>query len=380
MPAVILLLILLVISSCATIPADPPLPDRSSPKPVSRGITGEVSPSPDGRFLLYQKGNRLLLSGETGGTKVVLDSLPPGSVIYTSWSPDGNRFLVTLSKEGKGSVELRTVADELIARWERGEILGRGGWISPDEFLVPALKMTTYRFGVDLRQIMLRFRADRTPPAEVVLHSATIRPSIFKRYGDSIMRGFVISPHPLGDTILFTRFHDPPEFTPYRKIMLLHLESGEQTEAGSTPLDAPPPIFTGTDDVILAADSSSTFSIDPWRRTKSLLVQKTGEMACARDSSACLVAGDLILGKERLTSFPAESRGSFSDDGALLVVTYRGDAYSLSFPRGTIIHPPDGAARRDRLRYLRNLRAKRLISPEEFSAMTSALPPEGSGR
>lgn len=371
----LLILILLFIPACTTIPATPPLPETSTPQPVARGVTGDALLSPDGRSLLYQSGTRLLLARESGEPEVVLDSLPPDSILHLSWAPDGRRFVVTMNQGGKGVVELRTVGDGTVARWERSEILGRGGWISPEEFLVPALKMTTYRFGVDIRQIMLRYRSDSSPPAEVVLHSATIRPTVFSRYREALERGFVITPHPLGDTILFTRFHDPPEFTPYRKIILMHLESGEQTEVGSTPLDSPAPIFTGTDDVILSSDSGSTLSVDPWTMTKSTILPKRGDMTCARHGTACLIAGELMIGREHLTSFPGEARGNFSDDGTRLVVTYRGDAFSLRLPPATAPAGSGPDARRDRLIQLRTLRAKRLISPQEFSSMIPTASP-----
>lgn len=360
------LLPLILLCSCATLPASPPLPEAMAPTPVARGITGDAALSPDGRYLLYRSGSGVLVTDLVDRTTRTIDTPPLDSSINLAWNDDSRHLLVTRTTAGTGVIELREIDGETRGRWEWKGILGKGVFSSTSEIMIPAARLTTYRFGTEVRQVILRVTPGEGTLTEEPLHSATLRPSTYARFQEAIHRGFTITLHPDGDEILYTRVQDPPEFTPYRKVILRHLSSGEELEVGTIPLDAPPPLFSGIDDEILTTDGRTILRTDPWEGKSTPLPEQGGVMAVAPSGARRLIAGSLLLDDATiLTTLPPDSQGLFSRDGTVLVVIHDGTAYRILLPP-----PRNRSVRTDddirKILNLRTLRAKRLISPRDF--------------
>lgn len=360
------LLFLLFLCSCATLPASPPLPASMTPLPVARGITSTAALSPDARHLLFRSGEEIRVAELDGQTVRTIDTIPSGSTLHAAWSGDGRHLVLTRTSGTKGMIQLwESESGRRLKEWEWNGVLGEGLFLSPSEIIVPAIRLTTYRFGTEVRQVILRMTPESPSPTEEPLHTATLRPSTYARFSSEIQKGFSIKLHPLGDEILYTRFQDPPEFSPYRKVVLRHLSSGQELEAGNIPLDAPPPIFSGVDDEIVTTDGRSIVTIDPWEGKSSLLHPTGGAIAFAPSGNPRIVGGTIIVGGIELTTLPRESTGLFSSDGSVLVVLHGGTAYRIPLPVPANPQTTDGDEAM-KLRQLRTLRAKRLITPLDF--------------
>jgi hypothetical protein len=357
-----LLLLCLCCAGCAGLPTARPLPATVATEPVTTTTAPLFAVAPTGQRLAVIRDGLRLVAPKGANDTLLTDTVP----VALAWSPDSQRLAAAFTAGGKSTVRIYGSDGGKQGETAIAGNIGAIVWRSPQELLIASSVVTTYTFGTDFQQTLYRWNGTAAPSG-VLVHNATLRPSTVRQLGPDIARAFTLALSPLGDAIAFTRLHDPPEFTPYLRIMLRHLDTGTEREVTNIDLNSAPPVFVGLDDELLVNDNRRHLSRHtPWRKELPTPLSVTGSsLAASPGGKLLLVDGQLLIDREPIASFPATVTGIFANQGAELFVLHRGTIHRLTGLPADGVAQPTGE-RLTKLLSLRALRSQGLISPDDL--------------
>jgi hypothetical protein len=335
---------------------------------MTRG--GAFSLSPDGtRAAFDSEGLNVLTLGRGSPTKV-RDEAP----LTLAWSPDGQRLAAVFGEatasaivvfDEQGTQEAATISLETAVT----EI----AWRSDDELIAMSLELETLTFGANARGRVIRWIVGQQPTQEEAFdNTLTPRTSAMSHELLCSLLGFALSP--LGDELVYTRLHDPPNAVLSLKIVLRHLETGAERVLQEVALTSAGARLSADGEHGVFADGRGTVALrnlwtDAPKQTWSLPGQRLG-LATSRD--VAVIDGHVFVDGAELLQLEAASRASLSHDATTVLVANSGELFVL---RGIEAQPVEvvPADSRDRLIALRKLRSEELITLDEYLAARTRL-------
>lgn len=284
------------------------------------------------------------------------------------WSASGTRLSAAFP-HGETSI-LRTfnLQGRQLAETTVNGYITRMIWKAPDEVLAMAVTLEKFTFGGNLKAILYRWDGTATPTM-TILNDTTVRPYITKWPTKTVHATATFALSPLGDEIVFTRFHDPPLISPALEIVLRHLESGAERQVASVSPASGGAAYSADGELLLYGDGISVSHwYDPWEEKEISFIASPGRTLTTSPSGRSIfVDGHLFLDGKELAAFPGTCSGTFSPNGDHLLISHDSKLFLLSGLDGTHRSPslPDN---NEQLLTLRKWRSQGLISPGEYRA------------
>ena len=357
------LLLPVLVTGCAGLPVTGQLPEGVRVEQVASSAVGApFAPSPDGSRLAFGRAGLQLLD-LASRSQQALDSETPAAL---AWSADGTTLAAAFHRERESRVQLYTVAGTKGATVRVAGRVAELRWLPTSELLVATDERTTYSFGINFNQALLRWNGTE-PPTAVRLHDATVQPGVQKLLGNQLDHFFTLSLSPQGDEVAYTRLQSPPEFATYLRVILRSLDSGTEREVANVSLLSGGALFDQDGERLLVGDgTAATVWYDPWSSTQLATLPPPGRsLALAGDT--LLIDGRLYRGTTEIAAFPSDSVGLFAARGTLLFLRQGTSIYRIAgLPAVTT--PQLDPARQEKLRELRSWRAKGLISAADYQS------------
>lgn len=370
--ATALLAMTVLLSACSTLPAGGPLPAGLILTEITRIDPASPlawSPQAD-RIAFVRQG--LVLREISSGRETAVSEARPSAL---AWSPDGGSLVLASASAGQTRLEkIPLTGGPPLATTLPGDPVAVF-WPRPEEVLAVSAELKVYSFGGNLMTRVARWEGN-TPPQLQTLHDATLKPLTLRNWGGMLAASAHPDLAPTGDALLYARLHDPPEFPPYLKLVLRHLQGGDERLLGSLNLFSAGGRFAGSDDTLYVADGErETRRLDPWTGRQLDLLPLPGKSLAASPGGRYLVADSQLWRDGALAlRLKAVEAARFSPLGDQVLLRVDDTLFLLSGlapdPSPTL---PQGAAL-DRLLLLRRWRAGGLITPEEFFTQRESLP------
>lgn len=278
--------------------------------------------APGAVFAAHTSGARIAVGGDTltvveavTGASELLDDRPP---LVIAWSQDG-RLLAAAFASGEGSV-LRLFDGAAVAR--QTAVAGRVSdlaWLPGGDLLVAATVLKHFSFGSDFRTTLYRWDGV-ADPHPVTAHNITVKPLTVHRWGSALYGAIRIDLAPQGDAVVYTRLHDPPAFSPYLKLVLLHLDSGAERVLADVGLASGGGVHAGDDTVVYGDGRGLSLLLDPWTGRKLRSWETPGHsVAASAGGRYLLLDGRLYREGDEVAAFPDGSGGHFAPGGQLFL-------------------------------------------------------------
>jgi hypothetical protein len=224
-----LLLLVLWLFGCAQ-----QLPRSLDPAPLEE--VGQVeegglfAADPSGAQLAMERDGLLLAEHPAEAVRLLAESPEvltwsrDGKFLAAGFAADANRCEVNVfSPEGEVLREVVLPVNLLALEWSsRGELFAVG------------YQLKVYSFGGNLT--LKLYRLDGSDAAPVDLGDVTIKPSTVRRFVDRLPSLLQVAFSPMGDELVYTRLHDPPEFPPYLQLVYRNWQEFEEHELVRLPV------------------------------------------------------------------------------------------------------------------------------------------------
>ena len=348
------------LTGCSTLMQGAPLPEGFEVKKVAKADAGApFSVSRTGTVAAVSKGSVRLTEG--GVTRTIAE----GAATEVSFSPSGEKLAVVLPAEKKSVLRLFDRQGKGIAETTIPMTVTGIAWKSDEAVVATAVAFKKYSFGSHLTTFLYQWDG-AADPASARMSEVTIRPNLANLPEEQLFANFNMALSPYGDEIAYSSLKDPPLFTPYQRVAIRHLESGNERDVAVTALGSGGPVFLPDGESILVGNTHGM--------TREIAVPEPKEIgawpspgkypALSPSGSYLFLDGRLYQGDRTVIQFPTKSRAQFLPDGSGLAVSHDGKLYlvtGLNDP-ATPALPADTA----KLLQLRRLRSMGLITEQEF--------------
>jgi hypothetical protein len=356
-------LVLFALPGCARLPVRGELPAGMAVIPLA--TVAPASPfacAPTGGAVAFvDNGLRLAADGEGEGRVVAADE-----PYLLAWSPDGARLATASGSDEATVLRLFSASGVLLGESRLTGRVADLGWSSPTELLALALRLETFSFGGNVRELLYRWNGTDEAKATTIADSSLMRATLL-RWGGLLPGMLHLSVSPWGEAIVYTRFHDPPAFSPYLKVILRHLESGAEREMAQVSLNSGGAQFMADGTEVVYGDGSAASVVtDPWGEERKASFPVAGRaIATSPGGVSLLIDGRLYRDGREVAVFPTVSGGCFAHGGQELIVRSGSRLFRVTgLPRDEATPVPPEERRR--LEALRRWRIEGLITVEEY--------------
>lgn len=356
-------LLLLLATGCSTLPISGPLPESlTATRIASIDEAAQFAVSPDGTVVAYPDAGLKLLHLPTRENLTITAERAE----LLAWSPFGASLAAAFFKEGNSTV---IIYDQHGIKVTETIISGRLtdlDWLSENELVAAALSIKNYKFGSNYQSILHRWQPGRAEPTTTPLRDSTLQPASMAKLGTLLQRGPKLAIYPTGSQILYLHPVDPPLFTPYYKLILRDLASGQELEIAQLGLNSDGGRFTRHGEVVIYGDGHATTTLyDPWsEETVSKAATAGKNLAISPSGSYWFADGALHRGEKLVARLAPGGVARFTPDSRNLLVAANGALYLLS---GLL--PADSQqplASPEKLSQLRSWRIEGLVTPKEY--------------
>lgn len=357
-------ILLLTTAGCARLPISGKLAETATPPmlaSIDQGAPMALDPSK--RFLAFSR-NGLRLLDRTTGSKTLLNQTSPSALV---WNPAGTRLAAAFMHGGSSRVILFGPDGVETATTEVTGSVCAISWFSADELLFAVIESRPFSFGTDRREMLYRWNGSGTPVV-TVLGSTNVKPLTRSRWPWIVSGGLQLAVSPVGDEFLFTRFFDPPAFQPYFRVILRHLDTGQEREVATISMDGGSAIFADSETILYGDGVEATHLVDPWENREIASYSLPGR-ALAVSGRTMAIDDRLYENGEEIAAFPGSSVISFTQDGAGVLLLHENSVYLLNSlpeqPKTPQLQPEP----LQKLLQLRQWRSEGLITPSDYREM-----------
>ncbi|PLX95365.1 MAG: hypothetical protein C0621_03815 [Desulfuromonas sp.] len=339
-------------------------------------LTPVTTTLPQTPFAVHPDGTALASVREDGLWWVPLDGraayrLSERHPTALSWNPSGERLALVTVANNSSSLQVITLTGEVVATEELSGFASDLIWRNVHEILLLTQKLTRYSFGGNL-EMSLQVWHENQPLQRESIHSVTLKKSTLA-LGERLFTVPSLQLSPWGDEILFERIHDPPQFPVYQRMVVRHLDSGEERALEATPLLSPPARYSADGEAILYADGDGkllSLSLWPQGKMPELLFEPevlARQLTLNADGSRGWRDGALWQGKTRLWSWSEVeavkyAAGSFWFRAGKKIFRLEGDREATLSPLAAL-----DEGQRNKLLLLRRWRSNGLITPADYN-------------
>ena len=356
-------LVLFALPGCARLPVIGKLPSGMEVAPLAAvPPTSPLACAPTGGAIAFVDGGlRVTADGEGAGRLIA-----PDEPYILAWSPDGARLATATERGEATTLRLFAASGTVLGETRVSGRITDLGWRSTTELIALGLHLETFTFGGHVREFFCRWNGAGEGTVTTLAETSLMRSTLL-RWGRSLPGLLHLAVSPWGDALVYTRFHDPPNFSPYLKVMLRHLESGVEREIAQVSLDSGGVLFTadGTQ-VVYGEGVAASAVIDPWGEEQRVTFPVAGHILAASPGGGSLfIDGHFYRDGREVAVFPATSGGCFAREGRELIVRSGSRLYRVTgLPRDV----PEAVTPDERLRLeaLRRWRIEGLITVDEY--------------
>lgn len=341
-----------------------PLPNGLSLQEISPlKPTTPVAVSRDGaQIAVGHKGLRV--RSLVDGSEIVIKGVIPTALAF---SPDGTRLAAAFTRGAESELIIfhsgtGVALNRVNASGQIRSLLWR-----TEGILAVADLVQSYKFGSNFQNYLYLWDTIG-PLRREKIHDVTLDPITLKTWGEQIAT--IPAPHlsPWGDEILLARLIDPPAFDPYLKLVIRHLETGEERQVVSgLPLDGGAADYLAAGDRIIHWSSTGALSVDPWQEEAGERFSSPGRTIATSPGGEILwLDGKILRQESELLQLPHDARPVVVLADGRLFFRWQDRLWQLSGLPVEGSTPALDTQQRDRVLRLRKLRAQGLITPEEY--------------
>lgn len=353
----------LLIAGCVSAPLRGELPEGATVTRISEMLPGApFAVDPAGKLLAVARTGLEIVDLSTA-TPVLVN---PDSPQALAWSKDGERLAAAFCGADACRVSVYDPKGVLLGGTTLAGKVGSFVWRNSSELLISVSELKPYSFGVDYAQKLYRWDLVKAPSGDI-LHNTTIYGAAGRKRAPSAHKLFTLALSPYGDSVLYPRLYEPPEFPPYLKVFERHLGSGADHEVAKAGIDSPSPVYAASPDSFWSGDGAGRLILyDIWHdKWLDSLPTAGRQLSIAPGGRNLLADGILYRDGKVLVSFLPDVSGMFAADGTRLFI---GSGSGIFLVDGLPADPSSlmTGDNRDQLLKLRKWRSEGLITPEEF--------------
>ncbi len=313
--------------------------------------TGMFSANQEGHKIAVVRGGLHLYDFESGSSKKISSDQP----VALAWSADG---LVLAAVFPVADYETR------LARYSaQGELLHEAllpvafnqmDWSARGDLLVMGYVLKLFSFGADLQQILYNMTDEDV--VATVLSDTTLRLSTVKKLAKIMRDVLPVAFSPAGDELVYLHLHEPPQFSPYLKLIYKNWQVANGRSLQEMPLQRVQVVWEKPAQSVAVRTADGVLKLDLWPTVEDVISQST-------TNHYRFVSGLLYDGDELLADWGEGAQLQILPDGRFLMaannVLWRGD--------GLRSEPQESYS--ERAWTLRRWRFEGLITADEYQKL-----------
>jgi len=175
---------------------------------------------------------------------------------------DGRTAEAVVTEGGEGRVVVRDASGrELFVRVLPARVTALN-WSGRGELLAFGYRLQRYTFGGNLTQTLFRMTTKMSDA--VRLADQTIKPATAARFEEHSAPQLQVAFAPMGDELVYTRLHDPPDAPPYLQLVHRNWQSEHERELVRLPLAAVQLTWAGDDTVKVRQETGVVRCLQLW--------------------------------------------------------------------------------------------------------------------
>lgn len=359
-----LLLSLLLLGACRTLPLNAPLPDGlTAEKIVSVDQGSPFSLAPDSTVIALTD-DGLKLFHIPSKEAIPLDQRTP---LKLAWSPLGYSLAALFANDDGSTVVIYDQHGIKLAEAPCTDRLTSIGWLAEDELAAGGFKIKTYKFGQNYESLYFRWKPGRDKPTVNGLRDTTLKLATVAKARVLLERGPLLELSPQSGTLLYLHPVDPPVFAPYYKLIMKDLASGKELEIASVGLNSAGGKFSANGEKVLYADGNGTTLLyNPWSGETLRKSNAFGNSpALSPEGETWIADGTLFRKNSPALPLAEGAEAQFSLDGSRVILRSGSALYLLTGlqpAQGTLFVP----AVAEKVAKLRSLRIQGLVTAPEY--------------
>lgn len=355
---------MLSLTACRTLPISGKLPDGMTAEKVASVDNGSAfALSPDGNVVAMVSGGLKLLHIPSKESLPLDERVP----VKLAWSPFGYFLAAIYVKDGQSSIAIYDQHGIPIAEPPVKAALTSINWLSDDELIAGGVRFTNYKFGSNYQSLFYSWKPGRNMPLENSLRDTTLQPATLAAWKPQLERGPMLDVPAQSGTLLYLHPVDPPVFTPYYKLIMRDLASGQELELASVSFNSDGGSFSADGEKVLYGDGNgATLLYNPW--TEEFLrktVASGRKPALSPEGENWVVDGSFFRKDGAVIPLAEGAEADFSIDGSRIMLRSEGALYLL-----TGLQPAEGTlfvpAIAEKVARLRSMRAQGLVTAKEY--------------
>ena len=281
-----------------------------------------------------------------------------------AWSQQGAQLAAVFQDGEQTQVVVYADSGEALRSYRIDGRVTCLAWTPAADILALAVQLRTFSFGIPLKAQLVHLDPQGSVRNET-LFDTTLKKGTVASLGDELYRLYGFDLSPLGDDIVFTRFYDPPVIRRNLKVFLRHLPSGATRLLMELPTEAGSAVWSADSEQVVFSDGQQrTVRFDPWTLTSVRRWDLPGRFLAHSQAGPLLYIDGQLYQDGRLAAQMADGKAAFSRNGQKLIVAGKRQFSIYSFPEAA--QSPLSQEQRQRLLTLRTLRAKELVTLDEY--------------
>lgn len=359
-------LLLIIFTGCTTLPIDGSLPNGLTARQITTVESGSAyAVSPDGTVAAVFKSGLKLFHIPTG-EHLQIGMAKPDAL---AWSPMGFSLAALYRTPGKSRIVIHDQIGLPMTEQTLNDDITDLCWLSEQELAAGGLRVKSYKFGTNYKSILYLWKPGRNLPVITELRDSTLRPATFLKWQAQLERGPLLSAGLSARYIAYLHPVDPPLFTPYYKIILRDLGTGQEIDIANAGLATGGAKFSADGEKLIYGDGNgSILLLNPWSNEQLKTISSPGEaLTLSPDSATWFADGAVFTGDRPPVLLTTGGEAAFTNDSSRLFVRSGATLYQL-----TGIKPADGSLFvpevAEKIAKLRSMRFQGLITAADYKS------------
>ncbi len=312
-----------------------------------------------GTFAANQEGDKIALARnglylhdlESSSSK----NLSPDHPVALAWSADGLTLAVAFPvADYETRLTLYSIQGELLHEVLLPVAFNQMTWSDRGDLLVMGFALKIFSFGADLQQILYKVVGEDV--IATVLSDTTLRVSTVKKLAGIMRDVLPVAFSPTGDELVYVHLHEPPQFSPYLKLLYKNWQVGSGRSLQEMPLQRVQVAWDNSAQSVAVRTADSVQKLDLWPTVEEVASRPVAD-------HYRFVNGRLYDGYELLADWGGDAQLQILPDGSFLL------AVNNILWRGNGLRSEPQEAYSERAWTLRRWRFEGLITADEYQKL-----------